>query len=92
MALCVLWCTSRLNMVPSTARQDNVCAFEAVHGRKLDMNRDLKYSFGDYVEVPVLNTDNKVNNARTDSAIVVQSLGNLSGDFKFYNPFPPGYY
>ena len=52
LALCVLWCTSRLNMVPSIARPDQICAFEAIYGRKLDMQRDLKYKFGDYVEVP----------------------------------------
>jgi hypothetical protein len=87
LVMCVLFCASRLNMVPSTARANKICSMEALTGRKLDMNRDLKYGFGDYVEVPVRHTDNNVYHTRTDTAIAVASTGNANGDFKFYKPF-----
>ena len=85
--LCVVWCVSRLNMVPSKARADKLCSTEALMGRKLDLQRDLRYAFLDYVEVPVLHTDNDVTHERTITALVVQSTGNSNGDFKFFNPY-----
>ena len=87
LVLCVLWCVSRLNMVPSKARPNKVSAHEAMTGRKLDYHRDLKYKFGDLVEIPVLHTSNSTDEPRTDTGIAVASTGNLNGDFKFFKPF-----
>ena len=85
--MCVLWCVSRLNMVPSKARPNKVSAHEALTGRKLDYKRDLKYKFGDLVEIPVLHTSNSTDEARTHTAIAVASTGNSNGDFKFFKPY-----
>ena len=91
LVMCVLFCASRLNMVSSSSRPNRICSFESLTGRKLDMQRDLKYGFGDYVEVPVRHTDNHVGHPRTDTAIAVMSTGNLNGDWKFYKPFTGSY-
>ena len=91
LVLCVLFCASRLNMVASSARPNNICTMESITGRKVDMNRDLRYGFGDYVEVPVRHTDNDVTHPRTETAIAVMSTGNTNGDWKFFKPFTGTY-
>ena len=75
-------------MVPSIARADKVCAYEALTGRKIDMHKDLKFSFLDYVEAPRVQTgtSNSATVSRTISGLAVWSFGNINGDYKFFNP------
>ena len=88
---CVLFCISRINMSPCSNRNDRRSPYEDIKGRKIQFDRDLRYSFGDYCEVPVKNTDNDINHQRTESCIAVMSTGSINGGWLFYKPFTGGF-
>ena len=46
----VLFCVSRLNLLPSSNSLDKVSPHEQFTGLKLDFARDLRCGFGDYVQ------------------------------------------
>ena len=92
LVMCVLWCISRLNMVPSSVRADNVSSFQALTGRRINYRKDLYYSFLDYTEQPVRITSNSTTISRTVTGLAVQSTGNSHGDFKFFNPYTRKYF
>jgi hypothetical protein len=87
MVLCVLWCVSRLNLIPTGVNGTKLSSTELLRGRKTDALRDLRYKFGDLVESTVKNTDNDVNHSRTDTCLVVASTGSINGDHKLFKPF-----
>jgi hypothetical protein len=87
MVFCVLWCVSKLNLIPTGVNGTKLSSTELLKGRKTDALRDLRYKFGDLVESPVKNNDNDVNHSRTDTCIVVASTGSIHGDHKLFKPF-----
>ena len=90
MICCVLFCTSRLNMIPCSSRDDYVSPYEHLTGRKLDFRRDLALSFGDYCEVSPKVASTSVMKERTHSCVAIMSTGNNVGDWAFFNPFTGG--
>jgi hypothetical protein len=88
---CVLFCVSRINMSPCSTRTDRRSPYEDTKGRKIQYDRDLRYSFGDYCEVPIKHTDNDINHQRTESCIAVMSTGSINGGWLFYKAFTGGF-
>ena len=79
----VYFCISRINMLPSNGRMDPTSPRELFTRRKLDYKRDLSISFGDFVHV---HEDRQITNtslARTQEAICLMPIGNLTGSAKF---------
>ena len=57
-AMCILYCVSRLNYEPAGVRDSGPSPREAFIGRKADGKRDFGCSFGDYAQCTVPTTDN----------------------------------
>jgi hypothetical protein len=73
----VLFCASRLNYEPSSAREWMNSPRELFLGRKADAKRDFRCAFGDYVQSTVPETDNSMK-ARTEDCVVMLPTGNRS--------------
>ena len=77
---------SRINMLPTTTRNDNVSPTESFTGRKTNYEVDLRTEFGEYVQM--YNPNNpQINNmqARTNGGIALNSTGNLQGSVLFFS-------
>ena len=79
----VLFCVSRLNLLPSSNSLDKVSPHEQFTGLKLDFARDLRCGFGDYVQATVPNTDNTMS-PRTMGCITLLPTGNTTGSVKMW--------
>ena len=77
-AMCVLYCVSRLNYEPAGLREWGPSPREAFIGRKPDGKRDFRCSFGDYAQCTVPNTDSTLK-SRTEDCVVMLPLGNRTG-------------
>lgn len=80
----VLYCVNRLNMSPSSTRMDATSPRELFLQRKIDFKRDLRISFGDYVQAHSVNTIRNSMAPRVEGAIALLPTGNLQGSVKFY--------
>jgi len=80
----VLYCVNRLNMCPSSTRVDSTSPRELFLQRKVDYKRDLRISFGDYVQTHCVNTIRNSMAPRVEGAIALLPTGNLQGSVKFY--------
>ena len=80
---CVLFCVSRLNLLPSSNSLDKVSPHEQFTGMKLDFSRDLRCGYGDYVQATVPNTDNSMS-PRTMGCIALLPTGNTTGSVKMW--------
>jgi hypothetical protein len=80
----VVFCMSRINLVPSDVTGDRISPRENFTGRKIDFQRDLRVGFGDYVQIyePNIITNSQV--ARTEGAIALLPVGNITGSVKFF--------
>jgi hypothetical protein len=78
----VSFCVSRINIVPSSVSGDRISPREKFIGRKLDYQRDLRVGFGDYVQAHEPNIISQV--VRTEGAIALLPVGNLTGSVKFF--------
>ena len=85
----IYFVVSRINLTPSTVGNNFISPREQLTGVRPDFNRDLRVSFGEYVEThepdpqPIL----LKNNAHTDwteAAIALLPLGNLDGSVMFF--------
>lgn len=84
MVMCVLFCVRMINFQPNALSTDRVSPYEQFTGRYIDMKRDLRFSFGDYVQATVPITDNTMT-SRTTGCIAVLSSGNLTGSVVMIN-------
>ena len=80
-AMCVLYCISRLNYEPAGLREWGPSPREAFIGRKPDGKRDFRCSFGDYAQCTVTNTDSGME-SRTEDCVVMLPLGNRTGSVR----------
>ena len=78
---CVLFCVMCYNLRPNSQSLDGVSPTEQFTGRKLDMARDVRVGFGEYVQATVAMTDNSLK-ARTQGCIALGGVGNLTGSVK----------
>ena len=72
----------RLNMTPMASGYES--SFEQVYGRKLDYKRNLKASFGEYVQAHRNKVDNSME-TRADGGIALYDSGNIEGSWYVYN-------
>ena len=79
----VLFCVSRLNLLPSSNSLDKVSPHEQFSGLKLDFARDLRCGYGDYVQATVPNTDNSMS-PRTMGCITLLPTGNTTGSVRMW--------
>lgn len=75
---CVLFCCSRINLQPSSTCTDLTSPMEQWTGRKPDYGLDARFSFGEYVQATVRETDNTLA-TRTEGCIAVLARGNSRG-------------
>ena len=81
----ILFCGSRLNLVPRRTRADTTSPRELITQRKLDYKRDLRFAFGEYVQAYNPHVDTRSLQARTDGAIVLLPTNNIQGSVKLLN-------
>jgi hypothetical protein len=80
----VLFCVARINILPSSLRQDSMSPTEMFTGRKVDFKKHVRIGFGQYVQ---LEDPAVVKNSiapRTEGAISLYPIGNVQGSMKFY--------
>ena len=78
----VRYAANRIVLVPTRNTVDYVSPREKLYGRKINVDKELKFGFGDYVQVHSDNIDNS-NKARTSGAIALMSAGNLEGSWYY---------
>ena len=83
LAFCVLFCVSRLNLLPSATSLDKVSPTEQFTGIKLDYARDLRCGFCDYVQATVPDTNNSMS-TRTLGCVTLLPTGNSTGSVKMW--------
>jgi hypothetical protein len=69
------WCT---NLHITSESTSNLSPYEVFTGRRLSAKRDLRHSFGDYVQATVPHTNNTMA-ARTEGHITLGSTTSLTG-------------
>jgi len=80
---CVLFAVRSNNFRPNSSSLDKTSPFEQFTGLKLDVKRDLRCGFGDYVQATVPVTDNTMS-ARTQGCICLLPTGNSTGSVKMW--------
>ena len=60
----------------------NTLSFEKLYGRKIDVDKELKHGFGEYVQVHTDSVDNS-NKPRSQAAVALVSAGNLEGSWYY---------
>jgi hypothetical protein len=68
--------------VPTRNSVDYGCPREKLFGRKIDVDKEWKHGFGDYVQVHADTVDNSMK-PRTQGAIALMSAGNLEGSWYY---------
>ena len=84
LVLLVLFCVSRINMVPSKADAIVISPWERFHKRKLDYSKNLKASFGEYCQAHDNDGDNTLK-PQTTGAITVYDTGARDGTWYLFN-------
>jgi hypothetical protein len=79
----VKYCASRINIRPTRNSVDYVSPREKLHARKIDVNKDLKHGFGDYVQVHNAVVNNTME-PRTSGALALMPSGNLEGSWYYF--------
>lgn len=78
----IRYAVNRIVLVPTRNSVDYTSPREKLYGRKVNVDKELKHGFGDYVQV---HTDS-INNStkpRTHGAIALMSAGNLEGSWYY---------
>ena len=75
------WCTNNHRMAASTT---NKTPHELFNGRPLNAVRDLRHSFGDYVQATLPHTNNTMQ-SRTEPCIALVHSGSLTGGVIMYS-------
>ena len=73
---------NRLNLVPIRNSVAYVSPREKLYGRKINVDKELKHGFGDYVQVHTDSVDNSTK-PRSQAAIALVSAGNLEGSWYY---------
>jgi hypothetical protein len=80
---------SRINLTPSSIMNHHICPRELLTGVRPDFHRDLRASFGEYVETKEpdpqpASLKSNVRIPRTEAAIALLPIGNEAGSVKFF--------
>ena len=76
----VRYAVNRIVLVPTRNTVEYSSPREKLYGRKINVDKELKHGFGDYVQVHSDSIDNS-NKSRTAGAIALMSAGNLEGSW-----------
>ena len=79
----IRYVVSRINIVPTRNNFDYVSPREKLWGRRINVDKELKHGFGDYVQVHVSTVDNSMVE-RTSGALAMMPSGNLEGSWYYY--------
>ena len=74
---------SRINLVPRRNNPEYVSSREKLWGRKINVDKELKHGFGEYVQVHTSQVD-KTMSERTSGALSLMPSGNLEGSWYYY--------
>ena len=78
----IRYSVDRINLVPTRNSVEYVSPREKLYGRKINVEKELKHGFGDYVQVHTDSVDNS-NKPRTQAAVALVSAGNLEGSWYY---------
>ena len=78
----IKYAVSRIVSAPTRSSIDHISPREKLSGRKIDVDKEIKHGFGDYVQVHNDVTDNSTK-PRTAGAIGLLSSGNLEGSWYY---------
>ena len=78
----VRFAVNRIVLVPTRNSIAYSSPREKLYGRKINVDKELKHGFGDYVQVHTDSVDNS-NRPRTQGAIALMSSGNLEGSWYY---------
>ena len=78
----VKYAVSRIVLAPKRNSIDHISPREKLSGRKIDVDKEMKHGFGDYVQVHNDVIDNSTK-PRTAGAIALMSSGNLEGSWYY---------
>jgi hypothetical protein len=78
----VRYAVNRIVLVATRNSIDQISPREKLYGRKLNVQKELKHGFGDYVHVHADVIDNSMK-SRTQGAIALMSAGNLEGSWYY---------
>ena len=78
----VRYAVNRIDLVPTRNDLGYVSPREKLYGRKINVEKELKHGFGDYVQVHTDSVDNS-NKPRSQAAIALVSAGNLEGSWYY---------
>ena len=85
----IYFVVSRINLTPSTVGNNFIAPREQLTGVRPDFNRDLRVSFGEYVEThepdpQPISLKSNVRTTRTEAAIALLPMGNFDGSVMFF--------
>jgi hypothetical protein len=80
--MCVLFCVSRINMIPNSTSVSRISPIVQYSGHQIDARRQLRCAFGDYVQATEPETTSNVKDARTYGCITLLPMGNDVGSVK----------
>ena len=78
----IRYAVNRIVLVPTRNTVEYASPREKLYGRNINVDKELKHGFGDYVQVHSDNIDNS-NKSRTSGAIALMSAGNLEGSWYY---------
>ena len=79
----VLWAVNRINMCPTSNSVGYDSPREKVYGKKINIKKDAKHGFGDYVQIVNGETDNTLKE-RSRGAIAIMPTGYRDGSWYYY--------
>jgi len=80
----VLYSAYVINCIPNKSGYLTISPREAITDRKLSVERDLRISFDEYVQMREPYTDNSMK-PRTVGGIALLSTGNIQGNVRFFD-------
>ena len=78
----VKYAVSRIVLAPKRNFNNHISPREKLSGRKIDVDKEIKHGFGEYVQVHNDIIDNSTK-PRTSGAIALMSSGNLEGSWYY---------
>ena len=78
----VSYAVSRIVLAPTRNSIDHISPRDKLSGRKVDVDKEIKHGFGDYVQVHNDVIDNSTK-PRTAGAIALMSSSNLEGSWYY---------
>ena len=78
----IKYAVSRIVLVPTSNSTEYISPREKLYGRKINVQKELKHGYGDYVQVHKNTIDNSMT-ARTQGAIALMPTGNLEGSWYY---------